>query len=110
MVLASINPATGETKATFDELSPCRGRNSARSQRPRHSKPGGRRLIKSVAKFLNNAAAILQNEKERWGALMTMEMGKTLASAIAEAEKMRTGLPLLCRTRAKIFGGRRDTY
>ena len=36
---------------------------------------------------LRDAAAILQSEKHRFGALMTQEMGKTLTAAEAETEK-----------------------
>lgn len=39
------------------------------------------------AKCMNNAANILEDEKEKWAKLLTSEMGKTLKSAIAEVEK-----------------------
>lgn len=39
------------------------------------------------ARVLSSAAAILENERESFGKLMTQEMGKTLASAMAEAVK-----------------------
>jgi succinate-semialdehyde dehydrogenase/glutarate-semialdehyde dehydrogenase len=39
------------------------------------------------AAWLRRAAHILESEKDRIGRLMTLEMGKTLRSAVAEAEK-----------------------
>lgn len=39
------------------------------------------------SKYLMNVATILKDEKERWGSLMTEEMGKVKKSGIAEAEK-----------------------
>jgi succinate-semialdehyde dehydrogenase/glutarate-semialdehyde dehydrogenase len=36
---------------------------------------------------LTRAAELLEGEKERWGRLMTLEMGKPIGAAIAEAEK-----------------------
>ncbi len=43
------------------------------------------------AAMMNRAAAILENEKETFGRMMTLEMGKTLRSAIQEAEKCAMG-------------------
>ncbi|MGH9365167.1 MAG: NAD-dependent succinate-semialdehyde dehydrogenase, partial [Thermoanaerobaculia bacterium] len=37
--------------------------------------------------FLSRAADLLEQEKKRWGELMTLEMGKPIAAAVAEAEK-----------------------
>jgi succinate-semialdehyde dehydrogenase/glutarate-semialdehyde dehydrogenase len=36
---------------------------------------------------MRRAADLLENEKGRWGELMTLEMGKTIGAAVAEAEK-----------------------
>src|SRR6266481_6334717 len=43
------------------------------------------------AAMMNRAAAILEHEKEAFGRMMTQEMGKTLRSAIQEAEKCALG-------------------
>jgi succinate-semialdehyde dehydrogenase/glutarate-semialdehyde dehydrogenase len=48
--------------------------------------PMGRR-----AEILMQAARILENEKAKFGRLMTLEMGKTLRSAVQEAEKCALG-------------------
>ena len=51
------------------------------------------------------AAQVLEDNKQAYGQMMTLEMGKTLGSAIAEVEKMRLGLPVLCRQRRLLPGG-----
>ena len=43
------------------------------------------------SRMMLRAAEILESEKEKFGALMTREMGKTLKSAIQEAEKSALG-------------------
>ena len=43
------------------------------------------------SQMMNRAAEILENGKEKFGRLMTQEMGKTLKSAIQEAEKCALG-------------------
>lgn len=86
MSIASINPATGETLATFTPISSVELEEklslAAKAfERHRTSSFGER------AEKLTRAAEILESESERFGSLMTTEMGKTLASAIAEAKK-----------------------
>ncbi|MFN7998866.1 MAG: NAD-dependent succinate-semialdehyde dehydrogenase [Bryobacteraceae bacterium] len=86
MAIASINPATGETLKSFETLSPeaieqkiARAWSTFQSYRKTHF---GER-----AQWLLNAARILEDCKQQYGAIMTAEMGKTLKSAIGEAEK-----------------------
>ncbi len=43
--------------------------------------------FKERSQILLRAAEILESEKERWGKLMSLEMGKTLKSGIEEAQK-----------------------
>ena len=86
MSIASINPATGETLKTFDALSEQeleeKLQNAATTFRV-HSRLGfaerSRRMIR--------AAEILENEKQDFARLMTLEMGKPIKAAIQEAEK-----------------------
>jgi succinate-semialdehyde dehydrogenase/glutarate-semialdehyde dehydrogenase len=85
-MIATINPATGETLRTFPPLAAqaIEGKlklawTTFQSYRQTPFAERARRLQK--------AADILENDKREFGALMTMEMGKTLGSAIAEAEK-----------------------
>ena len=49
------------------------------------------------AQWLTAAADILEAEADEIGAVMTTEMGKTLAAAKAEVAQVREGLPLLRR-------------
>ena len=92
MGIATINPATGETLKTFEPLS-----NEAIAEKldRAHTTYQTYRLVpfKQRATWLNKAATILDDECERWGQLMTLEMGKPLKGAIAEVKKCA----LVCR-------------
>jgi len=86
MAIATINPATGEVVKRFDALTDAQvddkiTRAAAAFQCFRKTPFADR------ARWMINAAEILESEKEAIGRLMTLEMGKTLPSAIAEAEK-----------------------
>ena len=89
MAIASVNPATGQTFATFSSLSAAELEQKlmlAHQAFRKHRKtPFAER-----ADALRRAGQILEAESERFGAIMTAEMGKTLASAIAEAKKCAT--------------------
>lgn len=89
MAIATINPATGELVKKFDALTDAqvdekisRAANSFRSFR--------KTSFADRARWMNKAGDILVAEKDSLGRLMTLEMGKTLASAVAEAEKCAT--------------------
>src|SRR5882724_11488663 len=90
MALKSINPATGELIATIElhddaeverrlQLSSDAFRAHRRSSFAERSQ----RMLR--------AAEILENEQERFGRLMTLEMGKPLAAARAESAKCALG-------------------
>jgi succinate-semialdehyde dehydrogenase / glutarate-semialdehyde dehydrogenase len=84
--MLSKNPATGEVLARFDELGPQEVEaklERARAAFARHR----RKSFAERAAAMAQAAALLERDKQRFGTLMTQEMGKTLKSAIAEAEK-----------------------
>ena len=86
MAIASINPATGETLQVFDPLSPADLENKlglafAAFQTYRDTSFAHR------AQWLNNAARILEDSKLHYARILTLEMGKTLQSAVAEVEK-----------------------
>ncbi len=86
MPIATVNPATGQTLKTFE---------------PATEEEIDERLNLAVAAFVRHrllpmadratsmirAAEILEAEKERLGALMTLEMGKPIGAAVAEAAK-----------------------
>jgi len=86
MAIATVNPATGEVIKKFDALTDTQVdekiANAAKTfQSYRKTSFADR------ARWMTKAAEILETEKEPIGRLMTLEMGKTLPSAIAEAEK-----------------------
>jgi succinate-semialdehyde dehydrogenase/glutarate-semialdehyde dehydrogenase len=85
-MIASINPATGETLRTFDALSDAQvdaalARADAAWRTYRHTPLADR------ARWLSEAADILEGEKDRLGRIMTLEMGKPIGAARAEAAK-----------------------
>jgi len=89
MAIATINPATGEVLKKFEPLS-----DSQVDEKIAAAATAFQSFHKTSfadrARWMNNAAEILEAEKDALGHLMTLEMGKTLASAIAEAEKCAT--------------------
>ena len=90
MPIASVNPATGLTVATFAALTPEdveRKLELAERAFQEHRKTS----FAERAEALYRAANILDVESERLGAMMTAEMGKTFVSAVAEAKKCATG-------------------
>ena len=90
MALKSINPATGETLATFDTLSPAAVEDKL--QRAVASFASWRRhAYADRARLLVRAADILENESEQLGRLMTLEMGKPLRPGVDEALKCARG-------------------
>jgi succinate-semialdehyde dehydrogenase/glutarate-semialdehyde dehydrogenase len=86
MSFASINPATGETLRTFEEIS--EPELARRLDLAAHAFRRYRLTsFEQRAGWLRRAADILEGEKRELGRIMTIEMGKTLRSAVAEAEK-----------------------
>ena len=86
MAIATINPATGETIKTFDELSD--DELEVKLDAAARAFPGYRRTtFAQRAAWLTAAAGILDAENEDVARMMTTEMGKTLVSARAEAAK-----------------------
>jgi succinate-semialdehyde dehydrogenase/glutarate-semialdehyde dehydrogenase len=85
-MIATINPATGELIRAFEPHDETevegRLRLSAETFREYRRTPLGARV-----KMLLRAATILEAEKERFGRLITGEMGKPSGSAVAEVAK-----------------------
>ena len=86
MAIATINPATGEVIKTFQPLSDAeiekklqRAVEVFRQERKTSFAVRAQRMLK--------AAEILERDKEKFAHLMTLEMGKTYKSAVAEAVK-----------------------
>ena len=90
MTIATINPATGRTERTFQPLSDAEL--DARIQCAADTYRRYRRLaLPERTRMLIKAAEILEAEKEIFGRLMTLEMGKTLKAAVDEAVKCAWG-------------------
>jgi succinate-semialdehyde dehydrogenase/glutarate-semialdehyde dehydrogenase len=90
MAIASINPATGLVLREFQPHSPTDVENKL-GLAIRTFRTFGRTTFAERAKWMLRAADILESEKRKLGEVMTSEMGKTLVSAIAEAEKCAVG-------------------
>ncbi len=86
MAIATINPATGETEKTFDEMSEADVERCLAAAAAAHA---SYRLTSFAerAGWMRQAAAILDAEQDQVAAMMTTEMGKTLAAAKQEVAK-----------------------
>jgi succinate-semialdehyde dehydrogenase/glutarate-semialdehyde dehydrogenase len=92
MPIASINPATGEMLKRFESLTEPqieeklhRAADTFRSYR--------RTSFAERAQMMMRAAEILEDEKQEFARVMTLEMGKPIKAAVSEAEKCA----LVCR-------------
>ncbi|WP_319420745.1 NAD-dependent succinate-semialdehyde dehydrogenase [Pleurocapsa sp. FMAR1] len=86
MAIATINPATGETIKTFTPLTDAEIETKlalAQSTYQQYRQT----TFAQRSQWLNQAADILDRDKQKFAETMTTEMGKTLQSAIAEVEK-----------------------
>jgi len=90
MAIATINPATGELIKTFEPLSSPEIEQklqlAASAFRVHRRTSFGDRSAKMM-----RAAEILEKEKDECARLMTLEMGKPIKAAVAEALKCATG-------------------
>src|SRR5688500_10644687 len=90
MPLDSVNPATGETIKTYDELTP--QQTTAAIEDAYAAWKAWRKVpFSERARPMKKAAAILRDRKEEFAKLMALEMGKPLKQGIAEAEKCALG-------------------
>ncbi len=90
MPIASINPATGEVIKTFPALSETEIEKKVQLA-VRVFKSEKKTTFAVRAQRMHKAAEILERDKDKFAHLMTLEMGKTLKSAVAEAVKCATG-------------------
>ena len=90
MAIATINPSTGETVRTFDELTDAEL--DAELDAPRPAFRAFRRsTLDERAAALLRAAAILEAEQDALGRLMALEMGKLAKAGRDEAAKCAWG-------------------
>jgi len=86
VAIATVNPATGETVRTFDEMSEADVDRRLAAAADAHA---SYRLTSfdDRARWMRAAADILDTEQDQVAAMMTTEMGKTLTSARQEVAK-----------------------
>src|SRR4051812_10356598 len=90
MAIETINPATGERLKSFTPLGA--DEIELRLSRAASARAGWAAApIEQRARVVARAGEILDREKESFGRLMTLEMGKPLKAAIEEAAKCATG-------------------
>ena len=90
MAIATVNPATGETLRTFDALSDADV--DARLARASTAFQTWRTTpVADRAAVVARAGGLLEKHQDRFGRLMTIEMGKPLKAAIEEAAKCALG-------------------
>jgi succinate-semialdehyde dehydrogenase / glutarate-semialdehyde dehydrogenase len=86
MTIASVNPATGETLATFEPTSDAEVE-AALARADDTFRAWSRTSFAGRAARMSEAGAILESDKQRLARMMTLEMGKPIGAAVAEAEK-----------------------
>jgi succinate-semialdehyde dehydrogenase/glutarate-semialdehyde dehydrogenase len=101
MTIATINPATGETVKTFEPASD-RDIEQVLAKAASAYRAHRRLPFAERAALMNRAADILEEEKNELGKLMTLEMGKPIAAAIAEADK--------CASACRYYAERAETF
>ncbi len=89
MAIATINPATGEVVKTFQPLSETEIENKLKLAVSTF-KAELKTPFAVRAQRMLKAAEILERDKAKFAHLMTLEMGKTYKSAVAEAVKCTT--------------------
>jgi len=80
MAIATVNPASGETVKTYDEMSEAdleRALAAAAAAAASYRLTG----FDDRAEWMRRAAGILDSEQDQIAAMMTTEMGKTLVAA-----------------------------
>ncbi|NND93058.1 MAG: NAD-dependent succinate-semialdehyde dehydrogenase, partial [Granulosicoccus sp.] len=84
--MQSINPSTGNVEKVFDCLDQG-GIERALEKADKVFQDARSLSIADRASCMKRAAELLRGEKDSLGSMMTLEMGKTYASAMAEIEK-----------------------
>ena len=92
MAIATINPTTGETLKTFTPLTDAEIE-SKLALAESTFKGYRKTTFAQRSQWLNQAADILEKDTAKFAKIMTLEMGKTYQSAIAEVKKCA----LVCR-------------
>src|SRR4051794_30233056 len=92
MAIATVSPTTGETLAVFEALTDAgiesRLQRAVDAFRVNRARNFGERSSR-----MNRVAALLEERKDDYGRLITIEMGKPVKAAVAEVQKCA----LVCR-------------
>ncbi|MBW9111898.1 aldehyde dehydrogenase family protein [Microbacterium trichothecenolyticum] len=105
MPIATVNPATGQTIRTFEELTD--GELETRLQRAQSAFQVVRRLPLEIrTRALLQAADILDADEDRLADLLTLEMGKIRTQALAEVRKSAYGLRYYAEHAAQFLAAR----
>ena len=90
MAITSVNPATGDTIKTYDEMTPAQAAAAVvqahQAWREWRNTPFAERT-----RLMKKTAAILRERKTELATLMALEMGKPLKQGLAETEKCALG-------------------
>ena len=86
MALQALNPATGETVRTYDEMTPAAVR-EAIDQADTTFQDWKHTTFAERARVMQRAAHMLREHANEYAVLMTQEMGKPIRDGRAEAEK-----------------------
>lgn len=89
-MLTSTNPANGVTVETYEEHS-AEDIKTILDQVDKSQKEWSRKDFSTRSSLMKNAAKRLRDEKDKYARRMTIEMGKTLKSALSEVEKCAWG-------------------
>ena len=105
-MIQTVNPANGKVVRTFDALPA-----SVIEEKLESAARAFSRLRKmpfpARAERMRAAAAILVSEKRTLGELMTLEMGKPMKAAVAEAEKCATACSYYAENAERFLGDRK---
>ena len=86
MAIETVNPATGERLREFVSLTP-RDIEAKLARADIARRRWARVPVAERAAVVRRAGDILEQRKEQYGRLMTLEMGKTYKSAVEESAK-----------------------
>jgi len=89
MPIASVNPATGETIATFEQLGSADIELKLQRAVDAFAINRARTFAERADRMLR-AAGILESRADALGRMITLEMGKPIAAAVAEVRKCAT--------------------
>lgn len=105
MAIASINPATGETVATFEAHDDAEIERRIAQSRAAFEQLRGVSYARR-AEWMIAAADLMEAEVEEAAAMLTIEMGKTLAQARAEVRKSANTMRFYAKHAEEYLTGR----